>query len=364
MAKILLIDTSLDGHHEEYLVALHDACVLAGLEPVVLVPERCKRLAEDKQKVLPEIKAMKTLSWSRRFQAIVQCVAKEEGVSVVHYAYGDAFYRFFGLGIAKVPGVAVAVTFHQFRRSALRDLSLKRILSKIDVCIVHTDELASEARSLAAEKVSTVLYPSFHTTDKSSIECKTHFGVSAGSPCIAAVGGARWDKGLDILSNALVGIDEPWQLLIAGSEGDFTEEQIKSILGDKTSRAVFAMRYLSDEEVAMAISASEIICCPYRKVFNGASGPMTEGIAQMKTIVGPSHGSLGELLQSHHVGYSFEAEDAEDLQRALRSALETPVEYDLEAAEFANRLTRPRFIGDYAAIYRDSFTKLQAKGLH
>ncbi len=358
MAKILLIDTSLDGHHEEYLVALHDACVLAGYEPVALVPVRCERLAEGIQRVVPEIRASKTLSWCRRFQTIVQRVAKEENASAIHYAYGDALYRFFGLGIAKASGAAVAATFHQFRRSALRDLSLKRIFSKVDVCVVHTDELASEARGLGAGSVSTVLYPSFHTTNKSSSECKAYFGVSAGSPCIAAVGGARWDKGLDILANALVGIDEPWQILVAGSEDDFTEEQIKGILGDNAPRAVFAMRYLSDEEVAMAVSASEIVCCPYRKVFNGASGPMTEGIAQMKTIIGPSHGSLGELLRKHDVGYAFEAEDVNDLRRALRNALRTPFEYGPEAAEFASRLTRSRFVEDYAAVYVDSFTRL------
>lgn len=358
MAKILLIDTSLDGHHEEYLVALYDACILAGLEPIVLVPERCKRLAEEIQRVIPEIKASKALSWCRRFQTVVQRVAKEEGAFIIHYAYCDALYRFFGLGIAKVPGVVVGATFHQFRRSFLRDLSLKRILDKTDVCVVHTDELASEARDLGAEKVSTVLYPSFHSTDKSSSECKAYFGVSEDSSCISAVGSARWDKGLDILAEALSGIDEPWQLLVAGSEDDFTEEEIKGILGDKAPRAAFAMRYLSDEEVAMAITASEIVCCPYRKVFNGASGPMTEGIAQLKTIVGPSHGSLGELLGAHNVGYAFEAEDIDDLQRALRRALRLPVEYDSDAAEFANRLTRPRFIADYAAIYRDSFTNL------
>lgn len=364
MAKILLIDTSLDGHHEEYLVALHDACILAGLEPIVLVPERCKRLAEDIQRVIPQIKTSKTLSWCLCFHTIVQRVAKEEDVSAIHYAYGDALYRFFDLGLVKKPDIAVAATFHQFRRSALRDLSLKRILDKTDVCVVHTDELASEALDLGAEKVSTVLYPSFHSTEKSSSECKAHFGVSEDSPCISAIGSARWDKGLDILADALSGIDEPWQLLVAGSEDDFTEGEIKEILGDKASRAAFTMRYLSDEEVAMAIAASEIVCCPYRKVFNGASGPMTEGIAQRKTIVGPSHGSLGELLQSRNVGYSFVAEDADDLRRALRSALGAPIRYDLEAAEFASRLTRPRFVEDYAAIYSSCYRKLRAKGLN
>ncbi len=355
MTKILIIDTSLDGHHEEYLVALHEACVAAGSEPILLIPGRCESLPEDVQRVVPEIKTTKTLSWCRRFQDTVCRAAKEEGATAVHYAYGDALYRFFGLGIAKVPGVTIFATFHQFRRSALRDLSLKMLLRKPDVCVVHTDELANEARCLGAGNVAVIQYPSFHATDKSASECKTYFGVSPDSPCIAAIGSARWDKGLDILADALTGVDDPWQLLVAGSEDDFTEEKIKNILGDKAVRAAFAMRYLSDEEVAMAVSASEIVCCPYRKVFNGASGPMTEGIAQMKTIVGPSHGSLGELLRAYNVGYAFEAEDVGDLERALRIALRRPAEYDLKAAEFANRLTRPRFVEDYAAIYSGSF---------
>lgn len=53
---------------------------------------------------------------------------------------------------------------------------------------------------------------------------------------------------------------------------------------------------MTDREFAEVIAASDIIALPYRKKFNGASGPLVEGVYLGKCIIGPNHGNLGKLF--------------------------------------------------------------------
>lgn len=122
-------------------------------------------------------------------------VAASEEVDLVHLLYGDCLYRHFGALLDKVPCRKMA-TFHQFRHSALRDLSVKRIHKVLDLSVVHTDSLARFARSCGGCEVAVVQYPVFESLSgvPDPDEAKRAWGLKPGVPVVAALGGTRTDK--------------------------------------------------------------------------------------------------------------------------------------------------------------------------
>ena len=96
---------------------------------------------------------------------------------------------------------------------------------------------------------------------------------------------------------------------------------------------------------------ADIIVLPYRKIFDGASGPMCEGIYLGKTIVVPDHGSLGKLIRQSHTGYVFESENVDELAACLNYALHHPCFYDLEAYKAQQELRPELFTERYMRIY-------------
>ena len=79
---------------------------------------------------------------------------------------------------------------------------------------------------------------------------------------------------------------------------------------------------------------------PYRKIFDGASGPLAEGVAysNAKTIIGPSTGSIGQIIRDNHLGKCFETEDVNSLARTIDNMLEAGFEYDEIAKQYQNSL--------------------------
>ena len=92
---------------------------------------------------------------------------------------------------------------------------------------------------------------------------------------------------------------------------------------------------------------------PYRKIFDGASGPLAEGVAYSKTIIGPSHGSIGQIIRDNHLGKCFETEDVNSLARTIDNMLEAGFEYDEIAKQYQNSLKVTVFQENHKALYAD-----------
>lgn len=112
------------------------------------------------------------------------------------------------------------------------------------------------------------------------------------------------------------------------------------------------LRYLTDSEICTIVSASDIVVLPYRKIFDGASGPLVEGVAYGKTIIGPNHGSLGQIIKDNHLGYTFESENVDDLARTINKALSEKFTYDEYAEKYQKSLKTSYFIRSYTEIYK------------
>ncbi|MDD6211891.1 MAG: glycosyltransferase, partial [Clostridiales bacterium] len=203
--KLLLIDTLSTGHHISYLQAL--AKVEA--EVAVVVPTGAK-IEATKVYYLDFWKNGKRhyLGWLYGIDKII----RQWKPDVVHFVYGDDLYRHMGVGIGAVcRNCRSIVTLHQVRYSKLRDVSKQVLARQVDAVVVHTEQTKADLLKLGIKNVYRVEYPQFcqaaQIPKQTALE-KLGLG-QIDKPVLLALGGTRWDKGLDILLDALADIKVP-----------------------------------------------------------------------------------------------------------------------------------------------------------
>ena len=348
--KILLVDTSLEGHHQTYLQSLIHA---AGARVIVCAPDGGEGLFPSIERYYSIPETGKSLKQYLTMLVSLRRIVKQEKPDVLHFVYGDAFYRFGGLGMRLLPCKKI-ITCHQFRHRSKTAISIYRRLARLSAFIVvHTDELMKVARGYGINNVVHVEYPQFNlcsAIDQATARAK--LGIpDDGVPLILSLGGTRYFKGLDLLLSALKNVTNPFYFLVAGKEESFTEEYIREETKTFQNRVFLRMAFLPEEEVDCCLQAADIVCLPYRKQFDGASGPLGEGAYRGKMIIGPAHGSIGQTIREYHLGLTFEAESIANLTETLEQALTSQWQPDERFRTYQAQLNPARFIEDYARLY-------------
>ncbi len=338
--KVLYVDTQLSGHHLRYLQALENE------DSVCLIPETDEKL---KSKVIKWRKTSSSyrISYLQRMLYIKK-IADQEKPDVIHFLYGDYLYRFFGIFMNLFGKYRTVVTFHWMKTGFFQKISTRRLCRRIDSAVVHSGYIKDYFMSLGVKNVEHIEYPVFEKHREENP--KAYWNIPDDAPLIACIGNTRNDKGLDILLNALKKLDpSSFRLLVAGKAEMFDENYIAE--NTKGMNVTTHLSYLSDEELNYALSAADIICLPYRKIFNGASGPLTEGASLGKCIVGSDHGNLGNTITSNHLGYVFKAEDEDDLAATLKEILPKKFEPDETYKAFQEKLDVDSFKKHYEELF-------------
>lgn len=346
--RILLIETKITGHHLPYAQKLGE---IEKCEIKYLISEKCDDIDKDQIIMKNQPNSFREyLLWLKEIKE----VAINNNIDVIHFLYGDILYRFFGLGLYKLKKFKVLATFHQIRRSVLRDFSRKLIFNKIDCGIVHTNAIKELLNRLDIKNVKHIEYPQFSELPiKDKIEARKFFGIEGENIVIGAIGGTRTDKGLDLLLESLKYVDRKFNLLIAGKEQDFTENFIEEKTREYREKVTKYIKFLDDNELNLALNAVDIIVLPYRKCFDGASGPLAEGVWIRKTIIGPNHGSLGEIITSNCLGYTFESENVENLTKVIINSIDNRYEWTEKAEKYRDKLNVRTFKYEYENIYNN-----------
>lgn len=345
--KILFVDTAVGGHHIPYFKAV---TVNAEYESAICIPKKVGELST-RQIEVKNIKirsAIQYLNWIKELSAI----AKLEGPDIIHFLYGDVFYRYFGLALSRFSEYKTVVTFHQINKSFLRDISIKAIFNQINMGIVHTKFLSTQLNNIGIKNVKQIEHPIFFNFENITKEYAiTNLGLESNVPVLLAIGGTRYDKGLDILLEALKYVQKPFQLLIAGKELHFDRNFIEKNIESYKHNVKLLMRFLSDEEFYMCIKAADIIVLPYRKTFTGVSGHLGQAAWLKKTIIAPNHGSLGRLISDNRIGVTFKTEDVSDLAKVINEKLENKHEWNDTAENYRLTLSSDKFADEHQKLY-------------
>ncbi|HIT65721.1 MAG TPA: glycosyltransferase family 4 protein [Candidatus Merdisoma merdipullorum] len=339
--KIMYVDTSINGHHLLYLNHLLQA---VSDDSFAVLPELTDKIqGRIRTAGNGSVRGFEEYgSWMKELRGI----AVEEKPDIIHFLDGDSIMRHLGRGFARFRDSGIVITFHHLFKGKMREISMKRMLHYADAGVVHTENILHQIESFGCDNVKCVPYPCFLDTVP-----ETSGAYRNEPPILLALGGTRYDKGLDILLNALKHIDIPFRLIIAGKSEHFDETFIRNCTEKYRDSVEICLHFLDDEEIKRILEKSDIIVLPYRKIFDGASGPMCEGIYLGKTIIGPAHGSLGEMIQKTHTGYTFESENAESLSECIEYALKNPCIYDEIALQAQRSLDPKLFAEKYMNIY-------------
>ena len=343
--KILLVDDTMKGHHLYYIQSIltlpHEFVFFSSQTSPLL---SCHQIKNEHLNFVPR----KFRDWLK-FISEVKNAAESENVDCVHFLNGALFYRFFGIGLGRLRKFHPIITFHVIRFNLIRNISLRNIFRNIRFGVTHTSLIEQQANSIGIKNIVHIEYPDF--TQNMTCGSVDFPELPKNVPIIAAIGGTRYDKGLDILLEALSRVESVFHLLIAGYQADFDETFIKEHSQSYSENVTLMLKYLSDDELLACYNHADIIVLPYRLTFNGASGPLTEAASRGKCVVGPSHGSLADIIRSNHLGYTFESENADSLAQVLDKALSEPFAYDETARHYRDVLSPKRFVDDYRALY-------------
>lgn len=345
--KIMYVDVAVSGHRIPYLTALVKD---TENEVIAVLPERVEGL-DCKQIVCEFDNKNKTFQQHKKWISEIQKLAKEEQPEIIHFSAGDTFYRFFGFGLNKFKKYKKIITLHFVKSSFLHKFSLKIIASFADKIVLHSEYMKKQVESFGIKNTCHIEYPVFGGNLCDENEAKSYFNLKPDVPVIGCIGGTRYDKGLDILLDALKTIKEPFQLLVAGKEEYFKEDFIKEQTVSFNDNVNLALRFLTEEELMYAMNATDIVVLPYRKEFNGASGPLGEGVALDKCIIGPAHGNLKDTIEKNHLGYTFESENSVELSNVLTVVLKKEFIIDESYKNYKKSLSVSSFKESYNNVY-------------
>lgn len=349
--KIMMIDTKSNGHHESYINSL----IKANEESQIVACVNSEMRLSGRTVKYTISSCDNIASYFKTIYRIKQ-IAEYEKPDIIHFLYGDDIYQSFGIGLRALKmRFPLIVTCHQRRSSAIRNISIRRIARNSTKLVVHTLDMKNGLNKLGIQNVVQIDYPQFSDTEKVSKNNSLYkLGVkNTNAPVLLALGGTRWDKGLDILLEALKGVNEDFHLIIAGKEEYFSREIIEKLTMTYRDKVTLILKYLDDELFSACLNASDIICLPYRKSFNGASGPLGEGVMLGKMIIGPNHGSLGQIIENNNLGFLFEAENIISLREVITNAINVDWNINESYKNYMKVLDRRVFQEKYIDLYNE-----------
>lgn len=350
--KVLLVDSSVSGHHKSYLQTLID--IKSNIEYICILPEKIKGLGiKTYTYKLNDTKGRSSVISYIKWIRYISKIVKRENIDVVHFLFSDSIYRYAGMKISNI-SAKVIVTQHQIRESNLRWFCLKRLSSKVDRVVVHTDYIKEQCIAKGLLNIEHIEYPITQgTAIVAQEEARKYWKIEEDDIVFVAAGDVRRDKGIDILLKALKKVEGNYHLIIAGVNTNITEQELRELINNCKGKISLHLRRLSDYEFSSLIAATNCVVLPYRKVFNGASGPLGIGVLNGKYIIGANHGSLGHIIEHYELGRTFETEDENKLALVLQDYIDNPVtEIGNKYIEYQNMLDEESFRNKYKQVYR------------
>lgn len=332
--KIYLVDNANDGHHKVYQDTLNKINNTQILNKIIKFTDLKENF----------IKAYKERSTFFKYVN-----SKTNKGDIIHLLYIDSLYKCPLIDKKLNRDKKYIGTLHWVPKDAFRQNLLKRFSKKIELIIVHSEFLEEELNKIGIKNVKTIEYPSFININNKNIKKDKKLKDKI---VISCLGGTRKDKGLDILSEAFKFIDskckEKIVFNICGIEQDIKYDDIMMSAKENNINVICKNKFLTEEEYEEEIYKTDVILLPYRKIFTGNSGPMTDGIYADKFILGPNNGNLGYLIKKYNLGSTFIQENYNDLAREIEKISQVEVK---KTHKYKYELSIDKFNEKYTDIY-------------
>lgn len=337
---IYLIDPTTEtyGHHIIYLNSL-----------LKIDNTKALQMNVDTNRMKPNC-----LSIFKYYNAIRRQLKAVPKGNIAHLLYADIYYKIPFVSSVLLKRNKTIVTIHSCPNGKLKHWLMKNFCKRVSAVVVHSEYIKKQLESIGLTNIYYVDYPSFYDYSKipSHEDLKKREGLDEKDIVLSALGGGRQDKGLDILLDSFIYINEDIKkrivLNVAGKEGFLTAKQVEEICIQNGIRARLNIRPLTDEEFMENVEISDYMVMPYRCNMTGNSGPMTEAIVRGIPSIVPAGSNLGYIAERYHVGITFMQEDSVDLARIICYAIDNKY---ICNTEYAKQLKEHTFVEMYKHLY-------------
>lgn len=247
-------------------------------------------------------------------------------------------------------------TLHWYPNNKLKGKLLRLVIRcSLMKLVVHGEYIKMQVAQLTdnkyIDKIISIDYPSL--TDK-IIRKDNNINKQNDEKVLLYFGEMRYDKGIDILISSLKHIKNNYKLIIAGRPMYFTEEYLTDLLHDFTNVTPY-LGFVPDDIAEEYFTLADIVVLPYRKIFNGQSGPLTDGVKHNCLIIAPNIGQIGYTVEKYLLGVTYEAENSIALANSIDYCIEnygTIMTEHCKNFEYYNEITTvSTFIQKYDRVF-------------
>ena len=350
--RVLLCERALSGHRGKYLKCLSE---ISG-NIYCFAPDNVGVSESNFIRYRPNSKYGEF--WEYYFWlSDIEKIIEEKSIDIVHILDGDSIMRYMGVGFSRFKQVKLIITFHHYFSDFKHKFSYKMMLKhKNRLGVVHSKVLKERFDKIGIKNISVIKYPVFDMScfaNCNNEHAKKKWGLKGTYPVIGIIGGIAMYKGIDKFLEALVKVPKKYQLLVCGSKSDADVESIKKLVTELGVENSIYLKKMTDTEYQDAIAASDIIYCIYTKKFDGASGILTDGVSARKMILACDHGTLGQVVKKHHLGYVVDSDNKEEITLNTIGAIAAcrNFSYDDIAETYRNSLSPELFKERYLSMY-------------
>lgn len=154
-------------------------------------------------------------------------------------------------------------------------------------------------------------------------EARERLGLPQDENILLYFGVLSFEKGIDILLNAIKTLNEKFYLVIAGRPIHF----IKSFIDDfknnlnNPERIISHIDYIPENKVPLYFLSSDLVILPYRKTFLGTSGVLQQACGAGKPVIASDVGEIGYIVKKFNLGIVVEPESVHSLREGIKNFL-------------------------------------------
>ncbi len=310
------------------------------------------------------------------YERLLQVLNDIGGVDVLHVQHE---YGIFGLnsGIArqvfnaKEAGLTKAVVFtmhtvYHVAGGREEAVKLQSMLSLADAVIIHSvlQEFELQVQGVDPTRIrriphGTLINP-YLGYSRGMLSKKLGLGDLGGSFILATPGFLRYDKGLDLLIEALNNVESDAKLIIAGEK-----QAGYGYIDVEDENIILIERYLSGDEILALAALADVIVLPYRDKPGkySVSGILHLSMGSLKPIIGTRVPRLIELYE-YAPRLTIPPRSVEDLSSMIRwvkDNYDLAVSYTSNVYSYAASTQWPRIAYSHLKLYRSLISKTREK---
>lgn len=189
----------------------------------------------------------------------------------------------------------------------------------------------------------------------SKLEARERLGLETDNPLLLFFGGLRYDKGPDLVAEALSDLKQPLTVVFAGPPDEFTEADVEAWRAATNPPTAIEnhVGFVPEDDLYLYFIAADVLLVTYRRE-RGISGPLRRACMTDTHIIGSDDSDIGDIIEENDLGQTCRRGSAPALRAAIIEYLDHRERYPTDGVKLYGDAHHWRESGRaLEGIYRD-----------